>query len=207
MPDEIEVPIDEVREKVDEAHHERFHKRHHPEKEKEEEQGGWMRYVAVATALLAVIAAIGALRSGLLVNESLLEKNEQISRLTQASDTWNYYQAEGLKSLIYQTTAQGLPAGSAAQQQDLAQSDHYKKKQDDLRREAERLNAEADEARLRSKRFLDAHHTFAYSVSLCQIAIALSAVAALTRRASIWYLGLAAGGVGLAFLLFGFLHG
>lgn len=204
MPDEIEVPIDDAQDRIAEVHKERFQK-HHSE-EKEAEAQGWMRFVGVATAIFAVIAAIGALWSGLLVNELLLEKNEQISRLTQASDQWNYYQAEGLKSLIYRTTAQGLPPGSPAAQNDLAQATHYQQKQDDLKREADRLTAEADEARLKSAHFLESHHVFAYCVSLCQIAIALSAVAALTKRPHIWYLGLASGIAGTLFLVYGFLH-
>ena len=204
MPDEIEVPIDDVQENISEVHKERFH---HPHPDAKEPEGaGWTRYVGVATAILAVVAAIAALWSGLLVNESLLEKNEQVSRLTQASDAWNYYQAEGLKSLIYQTTAQGLAPGSPSARDDVAQSKFYKQKQGDLKKEADQLTAEADEAGRRSKHFLEDHHTFAYSVSLCQIAIALSAVAALTKRPKIWYLGLAAGSAGIVFLIIGFLR-
>jgi cell division protein FtsB len=182
--------------------------KHHAEKAHSHEshdEKDWTRLVALSTAILAAIAAVGALESGFLVNESLLRKNDQVSRLTQASDQWNYYQAEGLKSLIYQTASQSLPLGSPVAIQDRAQSQHYKEKQADLKAEAEKLTEEAKAADEASERYLSKHHIFAFSVSLCQIAIALSAVAALSKRRPIWNVGLAAGAIGAALLLYGFL--
>jgi len=201
MPEEIEVPIDEVREHVHELHE---HNTKHADKHEGEERKDWTRLVALSTAILAAIAAVGALESGFLVNESLLQKNEEISHLTQASDEWNYYQATGLKSLIYQTAGEGLPANSKTAIKDAGQSQHYKDKQADLKSEAERLTEEAKAAGEASERYLKKHHIFAFSVSLCQIAIALSAVAALTKRKRVWLIGLAAGAVGAGLLIYGF---
>ncbi len=219
MPDEIEVPLDEVQEHIKELHgkrHEAHGKPHDAgehrtsEHQDAEHQGGaegsksWTRFVALSTAILAVVAAIGALQSGLLVNEALLQKNEQVSRLTQASDAWNYYQAEGLKSLIYQTAAQAQPPASPVAQSDLAQSKHYLAKQTQLKQQAESLVAQSEGSSRKAEQFLSRHHIFAFSVSLCQIAIALSAVAALTQRRRIWIVGLVAGAVGTVLLLYGF---
>lgn len=211
MPDEIEVPIEEVQEHINKLHEEREHEEQAQKRAEAERHGGseggkgWTRFVALSTAILAVVAAIGALQSGLLVNEALLQKNDQVGYLTQASDAWNYYQAEGLKSLIYQTAAQGLPAVSPVAQSDLAQSRHYIEKQAQLKKQAEDLAAQSEQSSRRAERFLARHHIFAFSVSLCQIAIALSAVAALTQRPHIWSIGLFAGIVGTALLLYGFL--
>jgi hypothetical protein len=47
------------------------------------------------------------------------------------------------------------------------------------------------ESNERSEALMERHHQFAFSVTLLQIAIALSAIAALTRRQLLWYLGLA----------------
>ena len=66
------------------------------------------------TAILAVVAAVGSLRAGLLVNEALLAKNDEISLRTQATDQWNYYQSKSIKGVVYATTAQLLPPGSPA---------------------------------------------------------------------------------------------
>ena len=203
MPDEIELPIDEVREKVHELHNEHEEEGH---EDKDGHEKSWTRLVALSTAILAAIAAVGALESGFLVNESLLQKNEQVGKLTQASDQWNYYQAEGLKSLIYQTTAQNLSPRSPASVQDQAQAAHYLKKQADIKADADKLVQQAETASVTSERYLSRHHIFAFSVSLCQIAIALSAVAALTRRRRVWFVGLTAGAVGAGLLIYGFLQ-
>ena len=211
MPDETEVPIEGVQEHIKKLHEKREAARAHSAGDEDAEDDGesrhsWTRFVALSTAILAVVAAIGALQSGLLVNEALLQKNQQVSRLTQASDQWNYYQAEGLKALIYKTAAQGLPPGSPVAKDDGAQSDRYSAKQDAIKQQAEALVAQSEIADQKAEHFLARHHIFAFSVSLCQIAIALSAVAALTHRRRIWLVGLAAGAVGTVLLLYGFLH-
>lgn len=202
MPDEIEVPLEQSQEHIEKAHEE--HEGHHGEGE-EKGKSGWTRFIAVATAILAVVAAIGALESGLLVNEALLAKNDEISHRTQASDQWNYYQAEGLKALIYKTSAQALPPGSPTASENGKQAAHYKDKQDELQQGAKELEKQAEDNKRESAEIMEKHHMFAFSVSLCQIAIALSAIAALTRSRRVWFLGLAAGIAGIAALVGGFL--
>ena len=223
MPDEIEVPLENSQEHIQEAHEE--HEKHgagHGEGGEAGKEGkgkdGWVRFIAVLTAILAVVAAVGALKSGLLVNEALLAKNnallqksEQVKHLTQKSDSYNYYQAEGLKSLIYQTAAQSLPSGSPVAADDRKQSAHYKDKQAEIKKQADESDAKAQEAEERAARaneesahIMEGHHIFAFSVSLCQIAIALSAIAALTRSRRVWFFGLAAGSLGVLALVAGF---
>ena len=55
------------------------------------------------------------------------------------------------------------------------------------------------------EKFLDRHHRFAFSVTMFQIAIALCAIAALTRRRRLWVLGLTASAVGFALFVHGFM--
>jgi hypothetical protein len=50
---------------------------------------------------------------------------------------------------------------------------------------------------------MERHHRFAFSVTLLQIAIALSAIAALTRRQPLWYLGLAVSVAGAVMFVLG----
>lgn len=52
---------------------------------------------------------------------------------------------------------------------------------------------------------LHLHHSFAYAVALIQVAIALSAVAALTRIKTIWGISMVAGLIGIVFFAQGFL--
>lgn len=201
MPDEIEVPLEHAQEHIEKAHEEAHG---HKGKEKEAEKDGWTRFIAVITAILAVVAAIGALRSGLLVNEALLAKNDEISLRTQATDQWNYYQAKGIKGVVYATTAALLPPGSSALARSRAEEKRYRSEQQDIQAKAEKLEQEAGVKDAVSARDMDRHHIFAFSVSLCQIAIALSAIAALTRSRRVWVFGLAAGLAGVAALVGGF---
>jgi hypothetical protein len=198
MPDEIEVPLEHAHEHIAKAHEEMS-------TGEENTKEGWTRFIAVITALLAVVAAIAALRSGLLVNEALLAKNSEISHRTQASDQWNYYQAKGIKGIIYATNSQLLPPGSAAFTANEAEVARYAAQQAEIKAKAEGLEKEAEVEDKDSEHDMDKHHIFAFSVSLCQVSIALSAVAALTRRRRVWLFGLAAGILGTAALIAGFL--
>jgi hypothetical protein len=57
-----------------------------------------------------------------------------------------------------------------------------------------------------SRRDLKHHHTFAYAVTTLQVAIGLSAVAALVERRSVWFLALVVGADEIFLLVLGFLH-
>lgn len=210
MPDEIEVPLEHLHEHIAEAHEEALDE--HKEAQggtrksgkEEEEHAGWTRSIAVVTALLAVIAAVGSLQAGLLVNEALLSKNDEISLRTQATDQWNYYQSKGIKGIVYLTTSQLLPPGSPLLSQSQAEAARYTRQQKDIQAKAEDLEKRADAKDKSSEHDMDKHHIFAFSVSLCQIAIALSAIAALTRSRRVWIFSLAAGLAGTLALLGGF---
>ena len=207
MPDEIEVPLEHLHEHIAEAHEEAQTETEEHKKETEDdkkERAGWLKFVAVVTAVLAVVAAIGSLRAGLLVNEALLAKNDEISLRTRATDQWNYYQAKSIKGVVYETTAALLPPGSPQLGVNQAQGAKLARQQEDIRANAEGLEKKADAKDKSSAKDMDAHHIFAFSVSLCQIAIALSAIAALTRSRRVWVFSLATGLAGLAALVGGF---
>ena len=203
MPDEIEVPLEQSQEHIEKAHEE-SHGDGHGEGE-EKGKSGWTRFIAVATAILAVVAAIGALKSGLLVNEALLAKNDEISHRTRATDQWNFYQAKSIKGVVYAVAEAQAPPGSALAAQSRAAVARYAREQEQIKADAEALEKRADADDRRADRDMGHHHMFAFSVSLCQIAIAISAVAALTRRRRVWLFGLATGAAGVLALVGGFL--
>ncbi len=206
MPDEIEVPLENVQDHIAEAH-EKAHGTHdggeHKDDEKKQHES-WTRFIAVATALLAVVAAIGSLRAGLLVNEALLSKNDEISLRTQATDQWNYYQSKSIKGVVYATTAQLLPPGSPQIKKSQAEAARYAQEQGAIQAKAKGMEDKAGKKGKESDEDMEHHHIFALSVSLCQIAIALSAIAALTRSRRVWFFSLAAGLAGIAALVGGF---
>jgi hypothetical protein len=156
---------------------------------------GWVRFLSISTAIIAVLAAIASLVSGNYANDALIDKNNAILSQSKASDQWNYYQAKGIKKNI----AEGFFAQNAsdAQKSDIAK---YTTQQEEIQKSAKELEAKSEELNTHSEYYLEKHHKAAVSVTLFQIAIALSAMAALLRQKYLWLLSLSAGVVGLVFV-------
>src|ERR1700694_1895845 len=162
----------------------------------------WLQWLALTTALFAVLAAIASLKSGQLANESLLRMNEATLKQAQASDAWSYYQAKGIKQVTREAEVDVLSASRApadAITRVRTECDRYKSEQEDIQKEARRLEQEQKELADKSRQDLERHHRFAYAVTVLQVAIGLSAIAALVERRSIWFVALLGGlaGVGL----------
>ncbi len=183
MPEEPEVETERVRESI-------------------VEHGGTdrlLKIIALSTALLAACAAIAALQSGAAVNEALVLKAESTRLQAEASDQWAYYQAKGIKAAIQEASrtawlANGkeVPAGY-----DAAQA-RYASEQEEIKRAAQAKERERDARSEEADHLLHRHHGFANAVALMQVAIALGAVAALSRVRPIWYGSLLVGAAGLA---------
>ncbi len=180
--------------------------------EKGREEGmrtSWLRWLALSTALFAVLAAVASLQSGRLANEALLRMNEATLKQAQASDAWSYYQAKGIKMTARQVEADLLanahgPADLISKIHD--EADRYKSEQEEIQREARKLGQEQKELQEKSTQDLEHHHLFAYAVTLLQVAIGLSAVAAIMERRGIWLFALLAGASGVAIFVFAFLR-
>ncbi len=72
----------------------------------------WLKHLAFATAVIAVLAAIAALQSGAYSNEALLQKNNALLARARASDQWAFYQAKSVKAAVYSTQAAALKASN-----------------------------------------------------------------------------------------------
>ena len=145
-------------------------------------EAGWFRFVAISTALMAVFAAVSSLLAGHHSNEALIDQ-------IKSSDQWAFYQAKGIKGEIKKLQA---TAGIT----DPAAADKYKKEQEEIKKQAE-------EAEHSSKYHLERHVIRARSVTLFQIAIAISAIAILTRQKLLWLTSIAITLVGLGFFITG----
>jgi hypothetical protein len=192
MPeDELETP--ELKEKLEEA------------VEAAEARAKWITYLSFTTALIAVLAAIAALQSGAYSNEALLLKNEALLAQTKASDQWAYYQAKSVKGTIYASQAAQLSASnpevaSKAQKE----AERYAHEEEEITKTANELEKQVQEDSERSSESMEHHHRFAYAVTMFQISIALSAVAALSRQKPVWFAGLVVGAVGCVYFIDGF---
>src|SRR5579872_1858243 len=182
--EEIEVPTEHLHEEIQER--------------AEEKKEKWTLYVALSTAFMAVLAAVAGLLAGHHANEALVER-------VKASDAWNFYQAKNLKEEIAINTdkiLQAVALGKTGKNAVPFEGDHradiarYEKEKADIKKQAE----EAEKA---SVAHLAQHVPLASAVTAFQIAIAISAIAILTRRKVLWYTGLGLTGIGIFFLLVG----
>jgi lipopolysaccharide export LptBFGC system permease protein LptF len=179
----------------------------HEKAKEKKDRVPWLQWLALSTALFAVLAAIASLKSGQLANESLLSMNEATLKQAQASDAWSYYQAKGIKQVTRETEVDILSASHAPADtitKVRAEADRYRSEQQDIQNEARRLEQEQKELADKSRKDLERHHRFAYAVTVLQVAIGLSAIAALIERRGIWFIALLGGIAGVVFLLYSF---
>jgi hypothetical protein len=176
--EEIEDPTERLQEEIHEqAHHARER---------------WISGVALSSALLAGFAAVTALLAGHHANEAMVEQ-------IHASDQWSYYQAKGIKAAVLSNKLDLLKAfGKPVSAKDEDKIAEYKEQQ-------EEISKEAKEKEHASESHLHHHVIFARGVTLFQVAIAVAAIAVLTRRRRFWFVGLAFGLGGLIFLAQGLL--
>jgi hypothetical protein len=177
--EEIEVPIDDAQENT--------------LKSAEESGVHWVTYVALSSAILAVFAAVTALESGHHVNEAMINQ-------IKSSDKWSFYQAKGIKAAILDSRIQVLAElGKSGDQKQSEKLAEYKKQQEQISHEAEEFQAE-------SNMHLNLHEILARAVTMFQVAIAVGAVSALTRKKIFWYVSLAFGFMGSIIFIQSLIH-
>ena len=184
MPEEIEIDTDKLRETIDE--------------EIERSGSKMLRWVSLSTAILAAVAAVASLRAGDTVNEALALKSDATRIQAQASDQWAYYQAKGIKGAVTRGSIVSYKAAGRAVPPELdATAARYDSEQKEIQTKAKELEAERDAKEHEATVLLEMHHHYAAAVALFQVAIALGAVAALTRVRLVWFGSIALGAIGL----------
>ena len=189
MEDETGTELHELQEQVIETVEE-VKEELSKERLRESRERQWLNLLGISTGILAALAAIAALQAGSLANEAMLAQ-------INASDQWSLYQAKSTKRHIEESTVillqnlqKPIPPSTSAEVKKLNQE------QNEIQIEARKLQQESSLA-------LHRHELFAHTVAALQIAISLSAVAALLRKKSVWYLSLALAGIGIGFMILG----
>jgi len=154
------------------------------------ESKGWSFFVALSTAVMAVLAAISSLLAGDNVNEALINQ-------VKASDQWAYYQAKGIKYEIADATNK-LTMTVQNRAIDTAKIAKYGAEKDQIMHSAEHYEQE-------SEQLLIHHKILARAVTLFQIAIAISAISILSHKRMLWLGSLVMAAIGIIFLLQGIL--
>jgi hypothetical protein len=143
----------------------------------------WTMGVALSTALFAALAAIASLIAG-------GQANEAMAAQIRSSDRWSEYQAKSIKAHLLDNKIEVLAAlGHPESAKDKADQEKYRAEKAELHELAEHLEKESEEHLLR-------HETMATAVTMFQVAIAMGAIAVLTRMRMFWFISLALGLIG-----------
>jgi uncharacterized protein HemX len=171
--------------------HEEFHVHgahdHHLEHAAEHEgPDSFAGRIAVATAILATLGAVMSFAAGDTQAKAQIYKNDAAIKKTEANDQWAYYQAKGNKQNLAEVAATLVtqPDKVAFYQGEV---ERYKKEKAEIKQAADKLEAESKQWDQRSEEQMHVHHRWALGATAMQIAIALSAIAVLTRRSWLVY--------------------
>jgi hypothetical protein len=161
-----EVPIENVQEHIN------HHVSHAPDR--------FNLGVALSTALFAAFAAVAALMAG-------GESNEAMVAQIESADHWSQYQAKSLKKNIVESTDSLLQAfAKPVPNINKARIATYNTEMESIREIASAFHDD-------SKAFLERHEVMAKSVTFFQVAIALGAIAVLSKMRAFWGLSLVLG--------------
>jgi Na+/glutamate symporter len=153
--------------------------------------------LAVITAILATVGALFSYMGGATQANAGLYKNDAAIKKTEASNQWNYYQAKSSKQNLSELAVELAPESRKAFYQD--EIKRYKTEKTEIKVAAEKLEADAKAFDDKSGEQMHQHHRWAQATTALQIAIAMAAIALLTKRKWSEYLvyGLSALGVAL----------
>lgn len=159
-------------------------------------EGSHAGQLAVVTAVLATVGALFAYMGGATQAHAGLYKNDAAIKKTEAANQWNYYQAKSSKQNLAELALELAPEGRRSFYE--AEVKRYKSEKDDIRNAAESLEAEAKAFDQRSAAQMHQHHRWAQATTALQVAIAMAAIALLTKRKWSEYLVYGLSAIGLA---------
>lgn len=175
--EEIEVPLESVQEEI---HHHATHGEHGSD------NASFISRGALLSAIFAVLAAISALFAGHYSNEAMILQ-------IQSSDHWSHYQAKGIKSAIADLRGEVL------------KEEKSKEKVEKYKEEQEEIKKEATEKEHESRVLIHKHEGLATTVTFFQVAIAMIAIAILTKRKHFLSVSMGLGILGLVWMIKSFL--
>jgi flagellar basal body-associated protein FliL len=160
--------------------------------------------IAVITAIIATVGAIFSYMGGATQANAGLYKNNAAIKKTEASNQWNFFQAKSTKQALAELARDLAPDAKKATYQ--AKIDRYETEKNDIKKAAEKLEADATQWDAQSEVQMHQHHRWAQATTVLQISIALAAIALLTRKKWLEYGMFAVAGVGLLVGVLAALH-
>lgn len=144
------------------------------------DHGSMTNRIAMATAIIATVGAIFSYMGGATQANAGLIKNDAAIKKTEAANQWAYYQSKSTKQSVTEL-ARDLAADSRKPELQ-AKLDRYELEKNDIKKKAEALEAQSQALDEQSEAQMHQHHRWAQATTVLQVAIALAAIALLTRR-------------------------
>jgi hypothetical protein len=166
--------------------------------------GGMINQIALFTAIIATLGAIFSYMGGATQANAGLFKNNAAITKTEASNQWNYFQAKSTKQSLAELARDLAPPEKQAGYQ--VKIDRYEKEKGEINLIAEKLEAKAKDWEHESDEQMHQHHRWAQATTILQVAIALAAIALLTRKKWLEYAMFGVGAIGVAAGVMAALH-
>ena len=160
--------------------------------------------IAMITAIIATVGAMFSYMGGATQANAGLYKNNAAIKKTEASDQWNYYQAKSTKQALAELARDLAPEDKKTTYQ--AKVDRYEKEKNEIKTGADKLEAEATRWDQQSDEQMHQHHRWAQSTTALQVAIALAAIALLTRKKWLEYGMFGVASIGMVVGILAVLH-
>jgi Na+/glutamate symporter len=168
------------------------------------EHGGMINQIALFTAIIATIGAIFGYMGGATQANAGLYKNNAAIKKTEASNQWNYFQSKSTKQSLAELARDLASEDKKAGYQ--AKMDRYEKEKGEIKVVADKLEAAATLWDQQSDEQMHQHHRWAQSTTVLQVAIALAAIALLTKKKWLEYAMFGAGAIGVLVGVLAILH-
>ncbi len=145
-----------------------------------EKSSGMIAQIAVITAIIATVGAIFSYMGGATQANAGLYKNTAAIKKTEAANQWSYFQAKSTKQSLAEFARDLAPEDKKPGYQ--SKIDRYEQEKGDIKLAAEKLEAESLVWDKSSDEQMHQHHRWAQATTALQVAIALAAIALLTRK-------------------------
>jgi hypothetical protein len=170
----------------------------------EHDPKGMAGQLAVITAILATVGATFSYMAGATQADAGLFKNDAAIKKTEASDQWNYYQAKSGKQNLSALGMQLVDDSRKAVFE--GEVKRYEAEKAEIKLAAEKLEKESAEFDAKSEAQMHQHHRWAQATTALQIAIAMAAIALLTKKRWLETAVLVMSGVGLVVGALAYFH-
>ena len=160
--------------------------------------------IALFTAIITTVGALFSYMGGATQANAGLYKNNAAIKKTEASNQWNYFQAKSTKQALAEASRDLSPADKREAFQ--AKIDRYEREKNEIKGEAEKIEAEAKDWDKKSDDQMHLHHRWAQATTVLQVSIALAAIVLLTRKRPLQWAMFATGILGMGLGVMAWLH-